>query len=87
MIHIDIEIKPRNRAKEFLNKMQNKMEDILFNLLLKIPERFIPAFLMRATEAYIAKRTQELQQQIIKQRWQQASLEKIVSEIYSKQEK
>ena len=87
VIHIDIEIKPRSRAKENLNKMQNKMEDILFNILLKIPEKYIPTFLLRATEAYIAKRTQELQQQIIKQKWHQASLEKIVLEIHSKHDK
>ena len=49
-----------------------------------MPERFIPSFLMKHIEHYIDKRTQALQQQIIKQRWQQLALEKAVADIHDK---
>ena len=39
---------------------------------------------MERIEQYIDKRTQELQQQIIKQRWQQLALEKAVADIHDK---
>ncbi len=84
MIIIDIELKPRNRVQEFLHKICDKTEDIFFDIILKIPERFIPSFLMEHIEHYIEKRTQELQQQIIKQRWQQVTLEKAVADIRDK---
>lgn len=84
MIIIDIELKPRNRIQEFLHKICDKTEDIFFDIILKIPEHFIPSFLMEHIEHYIEKRTQELQQQIIKQRWQQVTLEKAVADIRDK---
>ena len=84
MIIIDIELKPRNRVQEFLHKICDKTEDIFFDIILKIPERFISSFLMEHIEHYIEKRTQELQQQIIKQRWQQVTLEKAVADIRDK---
>jgi len=57
----------------------------MFSIILKIPERFIPSFLMKHIEKYIDKRTQELTQQITRQRWQQAHLEKAVDEIHTRQ--
>ncbi len=39
---------------------------------------------MEHLEYYLEKRTQELQQQIIKQRWQQSALEQAVSDIRDK---
>lgn len=84
MIIIDIELKPRNKVQEFLHKICDKTEDIVFDIILKVPERFIPSFLMEHIEHYIEKRTQELQQQIIKQRWQQVTLEKAVADIRDK---
>ncbi len=85
MITIDIEIKHRNKAKKFFQNINDKLEDALFSIILKIPERFIPSFLMERIEKYIDKRTQELKQQITRQRWQQAHLEKAIDEIHSKQ--
>lgn len=84
MIIIDIELKPRNKVQEFLHKICDKTEDIVFDIILKVPERFIPSFLMEHIEHYIEKRTQELQQQIIKQRWHQVTLEKAIADIRDK---
>ena len=84
MIIINIELKPRNKFETFLHETYDKLEDIVFDIILKVPERFIPSFLMKHIEHYIDKRTQALQQQIIKQRWQQVTLEQVVSYIRNK---
>lgn len=42
---------------------------------------------MEWLESYINKRTQELQQEILRKQWQQIHLEKAVEEIHSKQDK
>ena len=84
MIIINIELKPRNKFETFLHETYDKLEDIVFDIILKVPERFIPSFLMKHIEHYIDKRTQALQQQIIKQRWQQVALEHAVSDIRKK---
>ena len=84
MILINIELKPRNKFKEFIQNLCDKLEDTFFDIIVKIPEQYIPSFLMEIIEQYIDKRTQELQQQIIKQRWQQLALEKAVADIHDK---
>lgn len=84
MIIINIELKPRNKFETFLHETYDKLEDIVFDIILKVPERFIPSFFMKHIEHYIDKRTQALQQQIIKQRWQQVALEQAVSDIRNK---
>lgn len=71
-------------VQEFLHKICDKTEDIFFDIILKVPERFIPSFLMKHIEHYIEKRTQELQQQIIEQRWHQVTLEKAIADIRDK---
>lgn len=60
MIQIDIEIKKRNRLKEVFHKIHSKSEDILFSIIQKLPEKFIPAFLMVQMEHYTNKRISEL---------------------------
>ena len=85
MIDIEIEIKPRSRAKEFIDNLQSKSEDIMFDVITKVPERFISSSLMQWITNYIDKRTQELQQEIIRQQWQNVYLEKAVSEIHDRQ--
>lgn len=84
MIIINIELKPRNKLKEFFHELCSKLEDSIFNIIIKIPERFIPPFIMQHIEQYIDKRTKELQHQIIKQRWQQLALEQAVADIRDK---
>ena len=68
-------------AERFFEKMRKMAESLLFAVVLKIPERFVPSFVMNWMKRYIEKRKQELQEQLIKQRWEQMKLEKVVAEI------
>lgn len=86
MITIEIEIKPRSRAKEFFDMIKDKSEDLMFSIITKIPERMIPSPVMQWLTAYLDRRTQELQQEIIRQQWQKAYLEKAVAEIHNMQQ-
>ena len=86
MIIIEIEIKPRNRAKEFFDMIKDKSEDLMFSIITKLPERFIPSPLMQWLTAYLDRSTQELQQEIIRQQWQKVYLEKAVAEIHNRQQ-
>lgn len=85
LITIDIEIKKRNRIKEFFHKMHNKVEDAAFYIIQKLPEKLIPHFLMEWLDRYLDKRITELKQQTIKQTWRKLSLEKAVDEISNRQ--
>ncbi|MEY8410484.1 hypothetical protein AALB51_04455 [Lachnospiraceae bacterium 62-26] len=80
---MNIEIKPRNQIEELFNNFHSKLENILFSIVQKLPESLIPSFLMTWLDRYTTKRTQQLQQEIIRQQWQQIYLEKAVKEIRS----
>lgn len=69
MIKIDIEIKKRSCVKEFFRKLHSKLEDLLFRLIMKLPEKFIPSALMEWLDRYTTKRINQLKQQNIKQTW------------------
>lgn len=86
MVDIEIEIKPRSRAKEFIDMIKDKSEDLMFSIITKVPERMIPSPVMQWLTAYLDRRTQELQQEIIRQQWQKVYLEKAVSEIHDRQQ-
>ncbi len=81
VIKIHIEIKKRNRLKEFFHKLHSKLEDLCFNIIMKIPERFIPSFIMEWLDKYTTKRINQLKQEHIKQTWHNLYLEKAVDEI------
>ena len=87
MITINIEIRPRNKIKEFSNRLHNTLENLLFSIVQKLPEAFILAPLMNWLDRYITKRIQELQQKITRQKWQQIHLEKAIEEIHAEQDK
>ena len=86
MVYIYIEIQKPNRFKDLLHKIFNKSEDMLFSIIQKIPEKFIPACLMTWIEHYTNKRISELKQQIIRKRWQTIELEKAVDNIHQRQQ-
>lgn len=86
MIQIDIEIKKQNRLKEFFHEIHSKSEDILFSVIQKIPEKFIPASLMDWMEHYTNKRISELKQQIIRDRWRTVELKKAADKISNRQQ-
>lgn len=87
MITINIEIRPRNKIKEFSNRLHNTLENLLFSIVQKLPEAFIPAPLMNWLDRYITKRIQELQQKITRQKWDCCHLEKAIEEIHAEQDK
>ena len=82
---IDIELKDYTKTKEFFHRLHSKLEDIAFSIILKLPERFIPQWLMNWFTLYADKRIQKLQQQIIKNRWTQDALERALTDIHSRQ--
>ncbi len=81
VITIDIELKDRNRIKEFFQKLHSKTEDLLFTVISKIPERFIPSPLMNWLDRYLDKRISELKQQSIKMTWKNMYLQNAVDDI------
>ncbi len=54
---------------------------MMFNIILKIPQRFIPSPVMEWLDSYTDKRIQELKQQSIRQSWKNMYLEKALEEI------
>lgn len=83
---MNIEIKKNNRFKELLHRIHSKLEDILFNIILRIPERFIPSFLMAYLESYTNKRLNQLKQDTTKLKWKEVTLQKAVEEISNQQQ-
>ena len=86
MRHINIEIQKPNRFKDLLHKIFNRLEDLMFSIIQKLPEKMIPHSLMNWMERYTNKRLSELQSQIIRKRWQTIELEKAVDKIHSMQQ-
>lgn len=83
MIIIEIELKKRNRLKEFFHKLHDRLEDITFSIIQRIPEKFIPQWLMNRLEKYLDKRISELKQQSIQMTWRNMYLQNAVNEIHS----
>ncbi len=81
VIIIDIEIKKRSIVREFLYKLHSSSEDLFFKIILRIPERLIPHFVMEWLDRYTTKRINQLNQEIIKDRWKSMYLEKAIDEI------
>ena len=61
---IEIEIKDRNKFKDFFQKVRNKSEDLFFSIIQKMPERFIPSFIMERLARYTDRRINELKHQM-----------------------
>ena len=77
----NIELKKPNRLKEFFHRCYNRIEDILFFIISKLPEKFIPEPLMLFMDKYTSKRIAELKHQLIKNNWRTVALEKVVVDI------
>lgn len=86
MITIDIEIKKRNPIKDFLYKIHSRLEDMMFSIIQRIPEKYIPCWLMNWLEKYLDKRISELKQQSIKMTWHNMYLQNSLTEIHTRQQ-
>jgi hypothetical protein len=84
---MDIEIKPHNKIKDFLNRLCSRLEDLMFSVVQILPEWLIPTPLMNWLDHYITKRINQLKQQTIKQTWRNMYLEGAVQEISAKKAK
>lgn len=87
MIIIDIEIKDHNHIKDFFHKLHSRLEDIAFSIIQRIPDKFIPHWLMNRFEKYLDKRITELKQQSIKMAWRNIYLQNSLTEIHNRQHK
>lgn len=81
MIKIDIKIKDRNPIKEFFQNLHSKLEDILFSIIQKLPEKFIPHWLMEWLSRYLDKRISKLKQESIKMTWRNMYLQNAVDDM------
>jgi len=86
MITIDIELKDHSQTKEFFHKLHNKLENTLFSIVQKQPEKFLPHWLINWLERYLDKRIKELKQQSIQMTWKNMYLQSAVNYIHSKQQ-
>lgn len=84
MIIIDIEIKHRNRSKEFFQNFHSKAEDIAFSIIQRIPEKLLPHWLMNWLEKNLDKRINELKQESIKMTCQNMYLQNSLTEIHNR---
>ena len=86
MIIIEIEIKKRSRIKEFFRKLNNRLEDLFFKLIMKLPDNIIPTVLMEWLDRYTTKRINQLKQESIKTTWKILYLEKTLDDISKQQQ-
>ena len=68
VVHINIEIEKHNCFKDLTHKIFDWLEDLMFSVFQKLPEKFIPGSVMNWMEKYTNKRISELQQQIVHDR-------------------
>ena len=83
---MNYEITPRNRAREFFHQIHDKLEDFLFWIIQKLPERFILSALMHWADRYLDRRIHQLKQETIRQNWNKAYLDQALKEIRSGQQ-
>lgn len=86
LVYMNYEITPRNRAREFFHQIRDKLENFLFWIIQKLPERFIPTALMSWSVRYLNKRIHHLKQETIRQNWNKAHLDQALKEIHSRQQ-
>ena len=86
MITINIELKDRNHIQDFFHKLHSRLENIAFSIIQKLPEKFIPQWLMNWLEKYLDKRISELKQEYIKATWRNMYLQSSADEIHARQQ-
>lgn len=48
-----LQIKESNKIKEFSDNLFSRLEDMMFNIILKVPQRFIPTPVMKRINDYM----------------------------------
>jgi hypothetical protein len=80
-----IEITKRNYVKEFWQHLHSKLENLMFSIVLKLPDAIVPQFVKNWLDSYVTRRAYELQQEIIRQRWEKDRLEQFIKEMHEKE--
>lgn len=80
-----IELKRRNPLIEKLHHAADNLEEFALVTITKIPDRLVPNFLASWANKITQKRIQEMQQQIIKMKWQKMNMEQAMQEIKNKE--
>ncbi len=70
-----------SRIPALFHKTHDKLENLLFTLVSKLPESLIPKSVMDWLGRYTNKRIAELQRQIIHDRWQTVKLDETLKQI------
>lgn len=61
--------------------LHSRIEDLMFSILMRLPDRFMTPTLMNWVEHYTTKRLDSLQRQLIKDRWKTIELKKTLDKI------
>lgn len=70
-----------SRIPALFHKTHDKLENLLFTLVSKLPESLIPKSVMDWLGRYTNKRIAELQRQIIHDRWLSVELDETLKQI------
>ena len=65
-----------NQDKGVIANMKDKIQEFIFNLIIKIPEDRLPQPVHAWALNYAHRKIDQLQQDIIRQRWKKADMEK-----------
>lgn len=66
--------------------MFNRIEDIIFFILLRIPKSLIPSFILIHLEHYFYQRINTLQCEIVRNRWKNIELDTTLKKIKTRQQ-
>ena len=62
-------------------KIRDRLDDVLFSICTRIPEKLIPPFLMKHINDYAHRRVTELQQDITRRKWELVQAHQKLDEI------
>lgn len=65
----------------FIHQINNKIVDILFSIVVHLPEQLVPQSIDKWLNEYADKRLAELQQEIVRQKWQKIYLLQSIDQI------
>ena len=66
--------------------MFNRIEDVIFFILLRIPNSLIPSFILIHLEHYFYQRINTLQCEIVRNRWKNIELDTTLKKIKTRQQ-
>lgn len=81
----NLEIKKQNRFKQFCSRLRRIIEEKLFNLLIKMPDKLLPLFAVKWIGYYIYKRNSELRIQATQMKYNNAYLLQAVENLQNQE--